>query len=78
MTPLRPHVGDEGVDDAFVREVVGVVHHLLDLVHVAVHLGVPVDEEPDLLRRVAPDHVAVGRDHPVVVVRPVLEAAIGA
>ena len=73
FTPLRPHVGEQGGDDLFVREVVGVVHHLLDLVHVGVDLGVPVHQEADLLGLVAADDFAVGRDDPRVVARVVAE-----
>ena len=50
---MGTHVGEQRVDDLLVREVVGVVHDLLDLVHVGVDLGVPVHEEADLLGLVA-------------------------
>ena len=66
-------IGDQHVDDPLVREVVAVVHHLLHLVHVAVDLGAPVDEQADLARIVLADDVAVGRDDPRVVVGNVRE-----
>ncbi len=47
-TPLGPHVGEQALEDDLVREVVGMIHVLPDLVLVGVHLGVPVHEEPHL------------------------------
>src|SRR5689334_10409546 len=63
-------------------EVIGVVHHLVDFLQVRVDLGIPVREEPDLLRPVTLDDPIVGRDSPRVLVgyvpqhRTVLEASI--
>ena len=54
LQTARPHAREEGVDDLFVREIVGVVHDLLDLVHAASRFGATASRTTSRARRTSP------------------------